>query len=408
MKKITLKIAMILSMVAIAALVFSVSSCKKKDNTTTPTVIVLDGFYVKGAATAYPDFNVNGMMKQTYNEVLDPVVAGSATRPQLHELYIPITASASGFSIVKVAGSTRTTYGPMAGFGVVLNPTTDEPKVPFQRGAVSSTSTTVFTVPQDGFYHVVFDDSLMKVAIMRVHWGIMGAAAPGGWSTDTMMTESAFNATAMSWSLTGLKLLKGEWKFRYSHGWKVEMDTNVVLPGGLKGIKVNTNFGGAVNALLPGGNNIVNAVAGIYTVNFTYAMGTGYTATLTKTSDIPPIDYSTYQMGIIGNCYLKADNTQANWDENFGTSLPTIGTPATTYTWTYNIPINVVGDFKFRQGTDWSGKSIGYTDVTMAGPAAANFANDGGNFKVSVIGNYTLVLQIDAATETYTVTATKN
>jgi hypothetical protein len=65
-------------------------------------------------------------------------------------------------------------------------------------------------------------------------------------------------------------------------------------------------------------------------------------------------------------------------------------------------------DFKFRQGDDWSGKSIGFTEVTMAGPDAANFVDDGGNFKVTVEGNYTLVLKIAAATETYTVTATKN
>ena len=137
-------------------------------------------------------------------------------------------------------------------------------------------------------------------------------------------------------------------------------------------------------------------------------MISGYTVTLTKTGNIPPIDYSTYQMGIIGNCYLKADGvTQANWDENFGSSLPVV-TGGTTYFWTYNININEAGDFKFRQGNDWSGKSIGYNNVTMAGPAANNFIDDGGNFQVIVTGNYTLVLQIDALTENYTVTATKN
>jgi hypothetical protein len=44
----------------------------------------------------------------------------------------------------------------------------------------------------------------------------------------------------------------------------------------------------------------------------------------------------------------------------------------------------------------------------MAGAAAANFENNGGNFKVKVAGNYTIVLKIEAATEVYTVTVTKN
>jgi hypothetical protein len=400
MKKINGKIAMILTALALVFIVFGVSSCKK-DSTTTPPVIVLDGYYIYGAATPYPGaFNSNAIMKVTKNEVTQ------TDRASLLELYISLKAGTAGFNIISVAGSVQTTYSPGTGFGIVATPTTDEPKVPFQRGPVVKTATAMFNVPEDGFYHVVLDDSLNIAAIMRVHWGMIGAATPGGWSNDTMLTESAFNATDMTWNLTGFKLMKGDWKFRYSHGWKVEIDTAVVI-GSVKGVKVNTNFGGASGALVPGGANIVNADPGIYTINLAYKLGTGYTATLTKTGNIPPIDYSAYQMGIIGSCYKKADSTQANWDENFGTMLPVV-TGGTTYTWTYNIPINLAGDFKFRQGSDWAGKSIGYSDVTMAGPAAANFSDDGGNFKVSITGNYTIVLQIDAATETYTVTATKN
>lgn len=47
----------------------------------------------------------------------------------------------------------------------------------------------------------------------------------------------------------------------------------------------------------------------------------------------------------------------------------------------------------------------------MAGPAAANFTDSGDpdhNFAVTITGNYTLVLHIDAVTELYTLTATKN
>ena len=400
MKKINGKIAMILTALAMVFIVFGVSSCKKDSTTTTPPVIVLDGYYVYGAATAFTGFNANAMMKVTRNEVTQ------LTRASLMELYIPLKAGTAGFSIIHVAGSVQTTYGAGTGFGVVTSTTTDEPKVPFQRGPVSTTSTTLFNVPADGFYHVVLDDSLNKAAIMRVHWGMIGAATPGGWSNDTMLTESAFNATNMTWNLTGFKLMKGDFKFRYSHGWKVEIDTSVMI-GAKKGVKVNTNFGGTAGALVPGGDNIVNATPGIYTITLAYVLGTGYTATLTKTGDIPAIDYSAYNMGIIGSCYLKQDQTQANWDENFGTMLPVV-TGGTTYTWTYNIPINVAGDFKFRQGTDWAGKSIGYPDVTMAGAAAGDFSNDGGNFKIATTGNYTLVLKIEAATETYTLTATKN
>ena len=219
-----------------------------------------------------------------------------------------------------------------------------------------------------------------------------------------MMNESAFNLNTMSWNLTNLTLAKGEWKFRYSHGWYVDMDTTDSDP--TKWVKVNTNFGGTVSMLVPGGDNIVNSSPGIYSVTMAYTPGTGYTATLTKTGDIPPINYSSYQMGIIGDAYTNPNGTPVDWTTNIGTSLPTVN--GTIYTWTYTIDLIATKEFKFRQGSDWSGKSFGYGDATWASAAAANFSNNGGNIKVAISGNYILVLKIEAATETYTVTATKN
>ncbi len=405
MKNLMMKISTMLAMVALFALVFGVSSCKKSSDPVPDPVIVLDGYYVKGAVTAYTDFNSKAMMKPAYNEVDNNVVPRPAPLSTLLELYLPIKAGAAGFSIVQVAGSVKTTYGAAAGFGVVTTPTTDEPKLPFQRGPVSATSTTVFTVPTDGFYHVVFDTKYNKVAIMKVVWGCIGAATPGGWSTSTNFTESAFNLTSMSYTITDMTLGKGEWKFRYSDGWKVEIDTTDSDP--TKWVKINTNFGGAsATGLIPGGANIVNSDPGIYTISMAYTLGTGYTATLTKTGNIPPINYSTYEMGIIGDAYTNPDGTPGDWTQNFGTTLPTVS--GTDYTWTYTIDLIATKEFKFRQGSDWAGKSIGYTDATWAGTAAANFSNNNGNIKVGVAGNYTIVLKIEAATETYTITATLN
>ena len=401
MKKVNFSKLMKLAWIAVLGLVFIAPSCKKDDTTVTPPVIVLDGLYIKGAVTAYADFDAKALMKVTPNEVT------KKDRASLLELYIPIKAGAEGFNIVQVIGSTRKTFGPATGFGNVTAGTTDEPKLTFQRGPVAETTTAKFTVPADGMYHVVIDLVLLKAVIVPVHWGVIGAATPNGWNGSTALTESAFNQTEMSWTKTNLTLLKGTWKLRYSDGWKVELDTLVDVGGGLKGVKVNTNFGGTPAALVIGGADMPNDAPGIYTVTFAYKLGTGYTLTLTKTGDIPLIDYSLFEMGIIGNAYYLADGvTPANWDVNFGTSVPVkVGT---TYTWTYTLDLIVDKSFKFRQGTDWAGKSIGYTDVTMAGSAAANFVDDGGNFKVTVGGNYTLELKIDAATEVYTVTAIKN
>lgn len=403
MKKSFLRLASLLSAVAMLVIVFGVSSCKKDSTTnTTPPVIILDGYYVKGGATVNGDnFNSNAMMKVTRNEVTQ------TDRPSLLELYIPLKAGAEGFNIVQVAGSTKKTYGPGSDYKLITQGTTDEPKYPFYRGSYTE-SATKFTVDTNGLYHVVIDTELGKVVVAPVHWGIIGAATPNGWGSSTQFTESVFNGTTMNWTITGMQLKKGDWKLRYSQGWKIELDTNLDLGGGKKGVKVNTNFGNRPDSLVPGGNNIVDTVPGIYNVDMSYTLGSGYTLTLTRTGNIPPIDYSTYQMGIIGNAYLIAPGDTANWDQNFGTSLPQVS--GTNYTWTYTLDLFADRQFKFRQGEDWNGKSIGFTDVTMAGPDAANFEDSGSdhNFKVKVGGNYTIVLLIDATNEKYTVTATKN
>ena len=400
MKKTFLKLGMVLSVLALVTIVFSLNSCSKDEDEATPPAVVLDGYYVKGAVTAYTGFDAKAMMKITRNEVTQE------DRDSLLELYIPIKAGTTGFNIVKVAGSVTTVIGPGTGFTTITTGTTDEPKVPFQRGPAVATSA-VFTVPTDGMYHVVYDFGRNVAVVAPVHWGMIGAATPNGWGTSTDLTESAFNLTTMSWTITDMPLLVGQWKFRYSNGWKIEIDTSIII-GSDKGVKVNTNFGGDEDALVAGGDNIANTSAGIYTVTLTKTMGSNFIATLTKTGNIPPINYSTYEMGIIGNCYLKADLTQAAWDEPFGLQLPVV-TGGTNYTWTYTIDFNIDnGEFKFRQGSDWNGKSIGYTDVTMDGSGASHFSDVGGNFKVDVAGNYTLELKIDAVTEVYTVTATKN
>jgi hypothetical protein len=414
MKKITLKIAMMLSMVALVALVFSVSSCKK-DEETTPPVIVLDGYYVLGSTTAYTGFNANAMMSVAYNEVQNDLVP-RPTRASLLELYIPIKAGAAGFSIVSVAGSVQTTYHPGTDFATVTTATTDEPKVPFQRGSVVTTGTAVFTVPADGMYHVVIDYALMTAAVIPVHWGLIGAATPDGWGTSTVLTESAFNLTSMSWTISNMELRGGDWKFRYSNGWKVILDTNVDLGGGLKGVKINTNLGGLTAAeplpdtLVPGGKNFVNVAPGIYTCTLSYTLGAWYVATMTKTGDLPLTNWTGVKCDAVGdgvsstNPTAIKDPSSWNWGyqlvaDNGG--IPTVASDKYTWTWTGMILVADKG-FKLRTYNGVAPPSgganfdAGYSALDVAA-SSANIIDMSGNLATTVAGSYTITLVIDAA-----------
>lgn len=394
------RVLSLLSVVFLSALVVF-TSCKKDDDDDDP--IVLDGMYILGGAAAFDDFNPIARMQVTRNEV------NQTDRAQLLELYIPLKAGAAGFQIAKVAGTTKTYYGPGANFADVTQGTNDEPKVTFQRGSIAE-GTTKFTVPADGMYHVVVDTELGIAAIMPVQWGMIGAATPNGWGGSVAMTTSAFNATKMDWTLTGVELRGGDWKFRYSDGWKVEIDPNVDLGGGVIGVKVNTNLGGSVAELIPGGDNIVNSAPGVYNVKLEYELGKGYKATLTKTGDLPLTNWTGVELDAVGTG-VSGDNPNAIPDPSgwgWGNQLiaDNGGVPVKAgdiYTWTWTgIILEANEGFKLRTlngvapPVGGANFDAGYGALD-AGASSNKVQDSGGNLTVNAKGTFNITLTIDAA-----------
>lgn len=396
MKKISFsKILLLLSFMLMAGAVFT--SCKK-DEKPDPEPQVEDGIYIKGAGTALTNFDIKGLFKITRNEV------NQQDRNTLLEMYVAVKAGTDGFQIVEVAGATRKTYGPGANFAVVPESARigDEPKVDFWRGSYAENNNK-FTVPQDGLYHVVIETSVKKIAIIPVqYWGLIGAATPGGWSNDTQIPAGTFNLEEITFEKTNIPMTRADFKFRYSGGWKVVIDDDIDLGGGQKGVRVNTNFGGAVANLVPGGANINNEQGGKYTAKMVWKLGQGYTATMTRTGDLDLFNYTNTELGLVGASLTAT----GNWDQTILLHKPVV-TNETNYTWTWN-NVAVVpdgGGFKIREGQTWSGKVIGYPQVTMAGAAASNFTtNNDGNFVPVAAGNFDMQLKINAVTEAYTFT----
>jgi len=389
-----------------AAALFLVSavifvSCKKDKDDPDPQIQVEDGIYIVGNGTALTDYNIKGLLKSTRNEV------NQSDRSELMEIYIAVKAGSDGFNIKKVAGATRITYGPGSDFTVVGEEERigDEPQLDFWRGSYVE-SATPFTVPADGLYHVVIDTEVGKVAVIPVQfWGLIGAATSGGWSNDTKIYPKGFDLNTMTFEADNITMTKADFKFRYSSGWKVVIDDDYDLGGGVKGIRVNTNYGGAVNALVPGGANIDNETGGIYTAKMVWTLGEEYAATLTKTGDLQVFDYSNTELGLVGES-LIVNGAPHNWEETVFLTLPTVENE-TNYTWIFaDVEVQAGGGgFKIREGQNWEGKIIGYPQVTMAGIAANNFETDGdGNFVPIDAGVFDFELFINAVTEEYKLT----
>lgn len=376
--------------------------------TTQPTVV--DGMYILGTSTSFSDYDSKCRMTNAINEF------GGNPRLGMYEIYMTLTASNKGFNIVEVSNNTETTLGPLDISTKVINRTNDQIDATIQLGSFSNNSNK-FTVPNDGLYHIVLDKKRNIIAIVPInHWAIIGSATPNGWGSETVLPKKGlFNKTNMEYEQTNIRIDRGEFKFRYDNGWRVELSGDSV--------KIKTSLGGSsIDALSPEGAsiNITAPQRGFYTINLKWSISEGFKATMTKTGDISFIDYSNYKLGLIGNSYLKANGSQANWDENWGATLTNplaytttpVVTNTTTYTWTWDHvvltpPLSDNMKLTIRQNDNWSGKIIGYYNANITGAAASNFTGDGGNFICNVSGDYKFVLVIKADTEEYTLTATK-
>ncbi len=264
------------------------TSCKKDEETTDPgggeDPIVLDGVYIKGAGTALTDFDTKGKMAIAKNEVVQE------ERASLFEMYVAVSAGTDGFNIYTVDGGVQTSWGPGGDFAMVAEADLDaeEPRDGLWRGSLVETETP-FVVPEDGLYHVAFDSEAGIVVIARVKWGLIGGATPGGWGENTVLEASAFDLNTMTFSLPSVTVFEDAWKFRYSNGWKIILDPEFDFGGADKGIKVNCNFGGAVDALSAGGADIVNDTYANYAFDLTWTLGEGYSASVVFESEAEPL-----------------------------------------------------------------------------------------------------------------------
>ncbi|MCF8226704.1 MAG: SusF/SusE family outer membrane protein [Bacteroidales bacterium] len=272
---------------------FTITSCDPEEE---PNPIpVEDGLYIKGGGTALDSLAGDGLMTKAKNEVLQEV------RTSLYEFYIAVEAGTEGFNLVNVVGGVEEMWGPASDFMKVDSVDLDieEPTAGLWKGSYE-VSETPFTVPEDGLYHVMVDTELGVMAVAKVEWGLIGGATPGGWSDDTEFTASAFDLETITWSVDEVTMLEGDYKFRYSGGWKVILDTVVDLGEGNTGVRVNTNFGGSLDALDAGGDNIANAEYAVYKMEITWSLSDGYSATQTFVKDaetLPEYPDELYMVG---------------------------------------------------------------------------------------------------------------
>ena len=373
--------------VLLLALVVFSSSCKDDPIDPIdpdPDPIVEDGWYVTGAGTALTVLDAKGLMTATTNEA-----DANSARPELLEAYIAVEGGSAGFSIVNVVGGTAVNYGPGSDFAEITGDALDaeEPQNGLWRGSAAET-TTVFAVDEDGLYHVVYDTELEVVAVAKADWGIIGGATPAGWASNDLLQAVAFDLNKITFEATDLIMTVDSWKFRYSNGWKILLDGDAGL------VKINTNFGGAVNALVAGADNIPNDVVGVYTVNITWELGVGFVATQTKTGDYTPPTYPDAM-------YIVGSAVSYGWDAP-GTHADALmhkiagGGDNDGIFWKI-CHLATGTDIAFKLSADaWGTPNLGFADVDEFDASGVVVTEEGtsGNMTVAADGMYMIVLDL--------------
>lgn len=376
------KLLYLMSLLLLAATVMI--SCKKDDDDD-PPIVVEDGLYVKGPGTALTDFDLKGLMKSTLNEV------GQTPRASLMEIFIAVKGGTDGFNIVKVAGAERTTYGPGSDFALVPLAERDgeEPRTgDFWRGSIAVTNTK-FTVPEDGLYHIVYDTELNKVVIARVKWGAIGAATPGGWGEDTELTAT-FDLNKMEFTKTEVLLFQDPYKFRYSNGWKIFIATDGT-------VKVNTNLGGALNALTPGGDNINHPEYAVFTIKLTWELGQPTIAALERTGDGPVLPDYPEKMYLVGAATAYGWDTPGTTEEAVMHKLAGGGNNDGIY---WKIAHLTGGEGWKLSAANWANPNLGFNEVDEFDAEGVAVTSVDGNMKVENSGMYMIVLNLrDNATK---------
>lgn len=65
-----------------------------------------------------------------------------------------------------------------------------------------------------GLYYVRVDMDVMKVKVVKMKWGVIGAATAGGWNDETAM---GYDFASNTWAYAGTDITAGEMKFRSSN-----------------------------------------------------------------------------------------------------------------------------------------------------------------------------------------------
>jgi len=288
-----------------------------------------------------------------------------------------------------------------------------EPTDTTQSGYLVANTTvdgTALNVSSAGYYKVSYDETLSELIMMKVDMvSLIGnAVQPNGWGSDTEFEEvGSASDEGLVFELTGQEMRAGEYKIRINNRWTIDrrIDRTAGEFDPNNGYVAFTNYGGSTDNLVAGGGNIPFPASdeGLYTVKVTLTNDGGAAFEATKTGEVEEVTFEPEdnEWAVVGGATELGWPADGSCDEGLDVDMTYDGEDAGTFSWSVELPLTEDG-FKFRKNDCWDGEQ-NFGNLTIEGPAAANFVDDGGNLKNTVGGQYKVILSTSDEGVSYTV-----
>ncbi len=142
-----------------------------------------------------------------------PSLASSAFGETDYEGYVMMNVASPEFKLIPTNTSFDGDYGDDGNFA----------------GTLAQTGEENIQLSAAGYYRIRANTSTLTYTVAPVSWGIIGAATPTGWDSDTDLT---YNPTTKKLEIASIYLNPGPFKFRGNNAWNNGFDLGTVNADG--------------------------------------------------------------------------------------------------------------------------------------------------------------------------------
>lgn len=142
-----------------------------------------------------------------------PSLASSAFGQTDYEGYVMMNVASPEFKLIPTNTSFDGDYGDDGNFA----------------GTLAQTGEENIQLSAAGYYRIRANTSTLTYTVAPVSWGIIGAATPTGWDSDTDLT---YNPTTKKLEIASIYLNPGPFKFRGNNAWNNGFDLGTVNADG--------------------------------------------------------------------------------------------------------------------------------------------------------------------------------